>query len=58
MGLGFTSKMKKAVSHTGEGAFILTVTCVTVTELCQGFPHSSLGKETACSAGDLGPIPE
>ena len=58
MGLGFASKMKKAVPHTGEGAFILTVTCVTVTELCQGFPHSSVGKETASSAGDPGLIPE
>ena len=23
----------------------------------QGFPDSSVGKESACSAGDLGPIP-
>ena len=22
-----------------------------------GFPHSSAGKESACNAGDLGPIP-
>ena len=53
MGLGFASKMKKAVPHTGEGAFILTVTCVTVTELCQGFPHSSVGKETTCQCRDM-----
>ena len=24
----------------------------------EGFPHSSVGKESACSAGDLGSIPE
>jgi len=24
----------------------------------QGFPHSSVGKESACSAGDQGLIPE
>ena len=24
----------------------------------QGFPHSSVGKESACNAGDLGSIPE
>ena len=23
-----------------------------------GFPHSSVGKESACNAGDLGSIPE
>ena len=42
---------------------------VTVTELLsyfirvvvkswQGFPHSSVGKESACNAGDLGSVPE
>ena len=24
----------------------------------QGFPHSSVGKESACNAGDLGSIPK
>ena len=27
------------------------------TELLRGFPHSSVGKESACNAGDLGLIP-
>ena len=26
--------------------------------ICEGFPHSSVGKEAACNAGDLGLIPE
>ena len=25
--------------------------------VCMGFPHSSVGKESACNAGDLGSIP-
>ena len=25
--------------------------------MCVGFPHSSVGKESACNAGDPGPIP-
>ena len=25
--------------------------------ICMGFPHSSVGKESACNAGDPGSIP-
>ena len=34
---------------------LVSVTIVFLLE--QGFPHSSVGKESACNAGDLGSIP-
>ena len=30
---------------------------LTIVDFYRGFPHSSVGKESACSAGDLGLIP-
>ena len=36
------------------------MSCLYILEInpLSGFPHSSVGKESACSAGDLGSIPE
>ena len=31
--------------------------CLTTSSLGMGFPHSSVGKESACNAGDPGSIP-
>ena len=47
------SVLKNPPSNAGDTVRPLVLEYST----CQGFPHSSVGKESACNAGDLGSVP-
>ena len=51
----YINKDKKEIFHNMN---ISCYTCGTMTNLCmQGFPSSSVGKESACNAGNEGSVP-